>query len=271
MVERMKKFGYYFGIPIGCWLFYLTLCLGLQRIGSVSTMTAMFVGDVVCCVLFGILYYVLCVKSTPKEDRKLFKFAGKALFLLFALFLWQYIFGQATSAWIGIQFPSEYIDTYQKMSDSEMIMYLFLAVSFGPIVEELLFRGLFYKHLRKHFGVLFCFIFSALAFGFSHGTTEHLPLTLGLSLLVCFVYEITGNMLYCILIHSLSNLVSMAYILQVPISFGFSVAMFLLYVLLMFGMLATVPFFRQWMMYDKEKPTFTAKLEEKRKHWADGK
>lgn len=269
MIVKLKKIGYYFGIPFGCLFFYMTFCLLLQRFYLVSAVVSMMIGDAFCSILFGILYYNLCLKSVPREERKLFKFTGVAVFILFVLFVWQYVFGQATSAWVGIKFPSEYINTYQTMSDVDLMLYLFLSVTFGPIVEELLFRGLFYKHLRKRFGKLFCFIISSAMFMLLHGTTEHLPVTLALSILICFVYEITGNMWYCILLHVLNNLVSMAYVLQVPISFTFSVIMFVVYILAMFLLFALTPVMGMWMKHDANKPTLTVKLEEKRKHWSD--
>lgn len=269
MFVILKKFGYYFGIPFGCFAFYVIFCLFLQRLHLMSSVESMMIGDLICAILFGIIYYKLCVKSVSKDECKLFKFTGTAIFVLFILFVWQYVFGQATSAWVGIKFPSEYMSTYNTMSDTDLMIYLLLSVSFGPIVEELLFRGLFYKHLRKRFGMLFCFIISTAVFMFSHGTTEHLPVTLALSMLICFVYDVTGNMWYCILIHVLNNLVSMAYIVQVPISFVFSVIIFVVYIFVMFLLFAFVPVMRKWMKYDADKPTLTAKLEEKRKHWGD--
>lgn len=269
MISKLKKIGYYFCIPFGCLAFYMISCLSLQKLHLTSTIGSMLIGDVICAILFGMIYHKLCAKSVPKEERKLFRFTGTAIFMLFILFVWQYVFGQATSAWVGIKFPSEYIDTYQNMTDRDLMIYLGLSITFGPIVEELLFRGLFYKHLRKRFGMLFCFVISTAMFMFVHGTTEHLPVTLALSMLICFVYEITGNMRYCILLHVLNNLVSMSYIIQVPISFAFSVIVFVVYILMMFLLFAFVPMMRKWMKYDANKPTLTVKLEEKRKHWSD--
>lgn len=269
LLSKLKKMGYYFGIPFGCFVFYMVFCLSLQRIDFVSPIVSMFIGDVVCSVLFGLLFYRLCIMLKPKDDRKLFKFTSVSLFMLFILFVWQYIFGQAVSAWIGIKFPSEYISTYRDISDVDLILYLILSVTFAPIVEELLMRGLFYRHLRKRFSMMFCFFISSFVFMFAHGTTEHLPLTLALSMLICFVYEITDNMLYCILIHMFNNLVSIAYIIVIPISFKFSVAMFVVYVILMFVLFAAIPELREKMRYSACKPTLSDRLEEKRKHWLD--
>lgn len=269
MIVKFKKMGYWVGIPFGCWMLYVLLCRFLQGFYSFPPIASMVVVDVICSCLFGFVFYLLCVKPKPKTERKLFRFTGTALLLLFVLFIWSYVFGQSTSAWVAEFMPSEYMSVYRDRSGMELQLYLLLAVSFGPVFEELLFRGLFFRHLRNRFGFIFSLLLSSFAFSFSHGTTEHIPVTIALSLFICFVYELTDNMLYCILIHIFCNLVSMAYVIVVPISFGFSVFMFVLYISVMFGLYAFIPFFRKWMAYDPNRQTLVDRLENKRKHWGD--
>lgn len=264
-MRKLKLMGRYFGIPFFSFLVYFLFCMFLSSSLSGSIVMPMVIGDGVAAVLMGLLYYRLCVK----RDAKRFRFNGWSKLLLVVLFVVQYVFGQAVSSWVGIHFPSVYMQAYQSLTDSELMLYLVLSVTLAPIAEELLFRGLWYKLLRERFSVMFCFIVSSLGFGLLHGTTEHLPMTLALSLFICFVFEITGSIRSCIVIHMLANLVGIAYIIQIPVSYAFCIVGFLIYCAIMFVLLAAVPVLRNKMRFCSDKPSFTDRLEEKRKHWGD--
>lgn len=269
MFQKLQSFLRYFGIPVGVTFLYVVFCIVLSTVISGSDVIPMVLGDGIGAILVGILFYHLCVKSVSKENRKLFRFNGMSLFLLSCLFLFQYVFGQAASSWVGLHFPSEYINTYREMSNTDLMIYLMLSITLAPITEELLFRGIWYKFLRQRFSMIFCFFVSSIGFGLIHGTTEHLPITFALSMFICFVYEITGNMLYCILIHMLANLISITYIVRIPVSYTVCLVLFLIYVAFMFILFAAVDVLREKMRFHPEQPTLTDRLEEKKKHWGD--
>lgn len=260
-------------VPIVLELMYALFCIGLQKIPNVSTMVSMLIGDAVFSVLFGWLYGWCFIwhqwTSNPYASKPNYKLKQSAWFVIFLLFLVSYIFGQAVTAYVGIKLPSDYVNTYRDLKSYELYLYLFVAVTFGPIVEEFLFRGFFYKYLRRGYSVFVCAIVSSVVFGLSHGTTEHMPMTCAFGLFLCFIFELTGKIRYCIGFHILANLLGMVYIVAIPISYVFCIVVYFIYIAVMFVMLAGVDVLRQKWQFCESDKTFTEKLEEKRKHWGE--
>lgn len=260
-------------VPIVLELMYALFCIGLQKIPNVSTMVSMLIGDAVFSVLFGWLYGWCFIwhqwTSNPYASKPNYKLKQSAWFVIFLLFLVSYIFGQAVTAYVGIKLPSDYVHTYRDLKSYELYLYLFVAVTFGPIVEEFLFRGFFYKYLRRGYSVFVCAIVSSVVFGLSHGTTEHMPMTCAFGLFLCFIFELTGKIRYCIGFHILANLLGMVYIVSIPISYVFCIVVYFIYIAVMLVMLAGVDVLRQKWQFCESDKTFTEKLEEKRKHWGE--
>lgn len=260
-------------VPIVLELMYALFCIGLQNIPNVSTMVSMLIGDAVFSVLFGWLYGWCFIwhqwTSNPYASKPNYKLKQSAWFVIFLLFLVSYVFGQAVTAYVGIKLPSDYVHTYRDLKSYELYLYLFVAVTFGPIVEEFLFRGFFYKYLRRGYSVFVCAIVSSVVFGLSHGTTEHMPMTCAFGLFLCFIFELTGKIRYCIGFHILANLLGMVYIVSIPISYVFCIVVYFIYIAVMLVMLAGVDVLRQKWQFCESDKTFTEKLEEKRKHWGE--
>lgn len=260
-------------VPIVLEFIYALFCIGLQKIPNVSTMVSMLIGDVVFSVLFGLLYGRCFIwhqwTSNPYASKPNYKLKQSAWFIIFILFLVNYVFGQAVTAYVGIKLPSDYVNTYRDLKSYELYLYLFVAVTFGPIVEEFLFRGFFYKYLRRGYSVFVCAIVSSVVFGLSHGTTEHMPMTCAFGLFLCFIFELTGKIRYCIGFHILANLLGMVYIVSIPISYVFCIVVYFIYIAVMLVMLAGVDVLRQKWQFCESDKTFTEKLEEKRKHWGE--
>lgn len=260
-------------VPIVLEFIYALFCIGLQKIPNVSTMVSMLIGDAVFSVLFGWLYGWCFIwhqwTSNPYASKPNYKLKQSAWFIIFILFLVNYVFGQAVTAYVGIKLPSDYVNTYRDLKSYELYLYLFVAVTFGPVVEEFLFRGFFYKYLRKQYSVFVCAIVSSVVFGLSHGTTEHMPMTCAFGLFLCFIFELTGKIRYCIGFHILANLLGMVYIVSIPISYVFCIVVYFIYIAVMLVMLAGVDVLRQKWQFCESDKTFTEKLEEKRKHWGE--
>jgi membrane protease YdiL (CAAX protease family) len=83
----------------------------------------------------------------------------------------------------------------------------FFAVILAPVVEEGLFRGVFYQWLRDREGMVAALIVSSLIFGLIHfNLMAFLSLTF-FGAAMAWLYERTGNLLGCIVAHALFNLV----------------------------------------------------------------
>lgn len=82
---------------------------------------------------------------------------------------------------------------------------LIMAIFIAPIFEEILFRGLFYQGLKRHFGYLRASFISSFIFSLMHfNPSQFLPI-MGLGVLMCFIFEYTGTLVPVIALHMLNN------------------------------------------------------------------
>jgi membrane protease YdiL (CAAX protease family) len=88
------------------------------------------------------------------------------------------------------------------------IMTGIFVIGIAPPVEELFFRGFLYQSLRTRMGPLGGAILSGLIFGAVHLKLDYLvPLAI-LGTLLCFLFQKTGSLWPCILVHALNNAIA---------------------------------------------------------------
>ncbi len=81
----------------------------------------------------------------------------------------------------------------------------FLACVFGPVVEEVLFRGVIYSSLRRHLPAAAAMLLSGFLFAAVHGQwIGLLPIAL-FGALLALVYEYTGSLTAVITVHAFHN------------------------------------------------------------------
>lgn len=101
----------------------------------------------------------------------------------------------------------EHISSYLKNSDWQgILLAIFLMAVIPAICEELFFRGVFMKiMINVSSRPVMAFIFTSLFFTFLHSSIyEFLPIFCA-SMILCFVYYYTGNIMNSIIIHFLNN------------------------------------------------------------------
>lgn len=81
---------------------------------------------------------------------------------------------------------------------------------FGPLAEELVFRGLVFRLALRVWGFLPAALISALLFGLAHGEPWFLFGLVGLGLVLAYVYDRTGSLTACVVLHAVHNGVSLA-------------------------------------------------------------
>lgn len=74
----------------------------------------------------------------------------------------------------------------------------------GPILEELLYRGLIYRQLSR-FNQGFAIVFSALLFGLAHGNLGQAVPTFGVGLVLAYTYAKSDSIWVPIILHVLNN------------------------------------------------------------------
>jgi hypothetical protein len=89
-----------------------------------------------------------------------------------------------------------------------------LVIVLAPLVEELFFRGFFYRALRSRFSFAAAALIDGLVFGVIHysgsETLEILPVFVALGFIFCWVYEKTGSLYAPIAMHSFNNTLAYA-------------------------------------------------------------
>ena len=97
------------------------------------------------------------------------------------------------------------------MEVSETIMnspgwlILSCAVVFGPLMEELLFRGLIFRRIEASYGSAAGIILSALLFGLYHGNLSQGVFGCIMGLLLAYAYHKTGRIYIPVLMHMAAN------------------------------------------------------------------
>jgi membrane protease YdiL (CAAX protease family) len=113
-----------------------------------------------------------------------------------------------------------------RSSRSAVYIVAFLATFSAPIVEEVLYRGIIYSAFYKAFGVVVAVIVASALFAGVHflqynGDVTALIMICLLSLVLTLIRARTGNLLPCIVLHTVFNgIQSLLLILQPYINFG---------------------------------------------------
>ena len=104
------------------------------------------------------------------------------------------------------------LQNFSQISESlnnEAYIFIFLSVIlFGPIVEELLFRGLIFNEIDKIKGGAAPIILSGLLFGLFHREPVQVVYASILGIILGFVYSKTRSLHLVIFMHMLNNLVA---------------------------------------------------------------
>lgn len=87
-----------------------------------------------------------------------------------------------------------------------------IIILLAPIVEEIIFRGLFYAALKKYFPWFVSQIISSVIFATIHENIMAFTLLFSVSLLLNLIYELYGKLFYPILVHSSFNTFMLALI-----------------------------------------------------------
>ena len=82
-----------------------------------------------------------------------------------------------------------------------------LVIVLAPIIEEVFFRGFFYRALRTRRGPLTAALVVGGVFGLIHAPTglEAVPGLVAFGIIQCLLYERTGSLYPCIALHALNN------------------------------------------------------------------
>jgi len=109
-------------------------------------------------------------------------------------------------------FPEQDNEMLRMLRTSRSAVYIvaLVATFTAPVVEEVVYRGVLYSAFRKRFGVPAAFVFATLLFSIVH-VPQYYPsystifLLCLLSVTLTSIRAISGNLLPCIILHTLFN------------------------------------------------------------------
>lgn len=168
------------------------------------------VSEVILSVFYLIMYKLILGKNITEklEDVNLCKL-GKSIIIgvgvpgisLIWLTIAKYI-PQFSEALKFLEKSSQDI-----VSGNPLIAILTVAV-FGPIIEEILFRGIIFNSIEKLKKGIAPIIISSILFGLCHMISVQIVYTFFMGIVVAIVYSKTRNLIYPIIIHIVNNLLS---------------------------------------------------------------
>jgi len=118
----------------------------------------------------------------------------------------------AVAAVVGLYFPEQENDLIRILKSSRAAVFIvaFVATFTAPIAEEIVYRGILYSAFQRSFGVVAGFILVTLLFALVH-VPQYYPsystiflLTL-LSVILTLIRVKSGNLLPCIILHTIFN------------------------------------------------------------------
>ena len=101
-----------------------------------------------------------------------------------------------------------YVGTSEALTSGPFIIQVLATAVGAPIVEELMFRGVIYRRLRRMAGVIPSAIIVSLLFGAYHGNWIQAPYTIIIGLLAVWLYEKYKSIVAPILFHMGANITS---------------------------------------------------------------
>ena len=100
-------------------------------------------------------------------------------------------------------------ETYNQVAKKQFSLPLWRAIiSYGivsPLAEELVFRGIFYRLLRKYLPVMAAVFVSALMFGIFHGNLVQMVYGTIMGIIMALLYEKYQTLIAPVLFHSAAN------------------------------------------------------------------
>lgn len=185
---------------ISCFVLPFMIAFFCQMFG-LSPVASTIVADM---FLIGYCVVLLRHARSTEHIRSVISAKHVILFLCFFFFVWyvSQCFAMALS-----QYDVAYSD-YSNVISGSILPYIVLTCFIAPISEEMLYRGVVFSFLFKR-SIWGAYAVSALLFALSHGTFTHLPVAIACGLLFCYVYSVTGNIVYNILLHVASNVLCM--------------------------------------------------------------
>ena len=187
---------------------------------QIEVLSYYFFDTVICvvtCILLFVVYYFTSRKKTGLvlADAKM----PKWLIVPFAIIITLGM-GLVSSLWLdfaytqlaNVPFVAQSVESFDSawstIGEDPYIWVCLSVVVFGPIAEELLFRGIIHNSIKKVCNPYVAIVLSGLMFGIWHGEFVQTVYTTFFGIALAVVYEYSGSLWVPIGMHILNNFTS---------------------------------------------------------------
>ena len=166
-------------------------------------------------IIFSMLIFIYFTKFDVKQAKELYtikKIINCIVYFIFSM-LFIYVISIASKYTLQ-EFDEQQIVQYFKQNEVTKLDII-NTIIIVPIIEEIVFRGLFYKLLKSYFSILTSMVISSIIFSVVHETILASVVLFSVGLISCLSYERYRSIIYPIIIHSLFNLFMLLLIVYV--------------------------------------------------------
>lgn len=166
--------------------------------------------NLILIIGFGLWYYF--IRTRKERQRAEYKkiFSGRSLWYTLGLAICSQFVSNLIMIGFRLAAPDTYSD-YVKMSESfdihvlPPLLLLFIVVVWSPLAEELVFRAMVFRTLRKGFSFPAAAVLSGVLFGVYHMNVVQGVYAALIGVLLAFAYEKTNSLWGCYLLHFMFN------------------------------------------------------------------
>ena len=109
--------------------------------------------------------------------------------------------------------PQPIFEIFMKEERSKVLLFLTIFVSiFGPVIEELFFRGFMYSAVRKRIGVTASAFLTGAVFSLLHTNVAGFLPIMTLGILLAYLYETTDSLVASMTVHILHNSIIVGFV-----------------------------------------------------------
>ena len=183
--------------------FAVIIALLIGRVTSMGMMTNLFLSEMMLVIpAFAALLF-----SREKPNRVLC-FHGLKFSSVLMVVVFTFLMGPLTTLLNAISML--FVDNAVTDMSGQVLEYpfpvmLFMMAVFGPVCEELVFRGILYRGYLKSGNALKAVLLSSLLFGLIHMNFNQAPYAFALGVSMALLMEATGSLLAPVLMHMVFN------------------------------------------------------------------
>ena len=179
------------------------LLLALRNVYSMGMVTNLLVSELILAVPA-----FLAVLTSREKPNRVLGFHKLKVSSVFMIILYTFLMGPLTTLLNAISMlfvDNAVVSISGEVLNLPFLLTFFLMAVFGPVCEELCFRGVVYRGYLKSGNVVGAVLLSSLLFGLMHMNFNQAPYAFAIGVSMAVLVEATGSLWSSILMHVVFN------------------------------------------------------------------